>query len=170
MGNEGWGWDDVLPLFRRAENQERGEDDYHGVGGPLNVSNMRLKRPICDAWVAAAQNEGYPFNTDYNGASQEGVGYFQLTARNGRRCSAAVAYLNPVKRRPNLTIVTNAHVQKILFDGTRATGLIYRDRGGREHSHFRTQRNRLVVGSHRFTAPSDALRTGRRRRIEAARN
>ncbi len=134
MGNEGWGWDDVLPLFRRAENQERGEDDYHGVGGPLNVSNMRLKRPICDAWVAAAQNEGYPFNTDYNGASQEGVGYFQLTARNGRRCSAAVAYLNPVKRRPNLTIVTNAHVQKILFDGTRATGLIYRDRGGREHT------------------------------------
>lgn len=131
MGNEGWGWDDVLPLFKRAENQERGEDDYHGVGGPLNVSNMRLKRPICDAWVAAAQNEGFPFNTDYNGAKQDGVGYFQLTAKKGRRCSAAVAYLNPVKHRDNLTIITRAQVQKIIFGGTRATGVAFRDRRGR---------------------------------------
>lgn len=123
MGATGWGWDDVLPLFKRAEDQERGADDYHGVGGPLAVSSMRLQRPICDAWVAAAQTAGYAFNNDYNGASQEGVGYFQLTSRNGKRCSSAVAYLKPARNRPNLRIVTNAQAAKILFDGARATGV-----------------------------------------------
>ncbi|MEY1556955.1 GMC family oxidoreductase [Yoonia sp. R2331] len=130
MGNAGWGWDDVLPLFKRAEKNERGADEFHGDQGPLSVSNMRIQRPITDAWVAAAQAEGYPFNPDYNGATQEGVGFFQLTARNGRRCSSAVAYLNPVKERDNLTIVTHALVQKIELDGTRATGISYRDRSG----------------------------------------
>ncbi|MEO1066415.1 MAG: choline dehydrogenase [Pseudomonadota bacterium] len=130
MGNMGWGWDDVLPLFKRAEDQERGEDDYHGVGGPLSVSNMRLQRPICDAWVAAAQNAGYPYNSDYNGEKQDGVGYFQLTTRNGRRCSSAVAYLNPVKRRANLTIITRAHTQRILFEDGRATGVTYVGKSG----------------------------------------
>ncbi|MEC5291800.1 choline dehydrogenase [Aurantimonas sp. C2-6-R+9] len=131
-GNSGWGWDEVLPLFKKAEHQERGADDYHGVGGPLNVSNMRLKRPICDAWVAAAQNAGYPFNTDYNGAEQEGVGFFQLTARNGRRCSSAVAYLKPARQRPNLKIVTRAHTTRVIFEGRRAVGVAYLDRSGRE--------------------------------------
>ena len=134
MGNSGWGWDDVLPLFKRAENQERGADDYHGTGGPLNVSNMRLKRPICDAWGAAAQNEGYAYNDDYNGATQEGVGYFQLTTRNGRRCSTAVGYLNPVKHRKNLTIITRAHVQRLAMDGKRVTGVIYKNRHGKEQT------------------------------------
>ncbi|MFB9150098.1 GMC family oxidoreductase [Roseovarius ramblicola] len=133
MGNPGWGWDDVLPLFKRSERQERGADDYHGDQGPLSVSNMRLQRPICDAWVAAAQEAGYPYNPDYNGACQEGVGYFQLTTRNGRRCSAAVAFLNPVRKRANLTILTRAQASRITFDGTRATGVAYRDRSGAEH-------------------------------------
>lgn len=132
MGNIGWGWDDVLPLFKRAEKQERGADEYHGADGPLAVSEMRLSRPICDAWVAAAQAAGYPFNPDYNGATQEGVGYFQLTARNGRRCSAAVAYLNPVRGRPNLRIVTRAHVARVCFERGRATGVAYRDAHGVE--------------------------------------
>ena len=132
MGNAGWGWDHVLPLFKRSENQERGADEFHGDQGPLSVSNMRLQRPICDAWVAAAQEAGYPFNSDYNGAAQEGVGYFQLTARNGRRCSAAVAFLNPIRNRPNLTILTRAQASRILFDGTRATGVAYRDGAGTE--------------------------------------
>ena len=130
MGCEGWGWDDVLPLFKRAEDQERGEDDYHGVGGPLTVSDMRLSRPICDAWVEAAQAAGYPFNPDYNGASQEGVGYFQLTARKGRRCSAAVAYLKPARDRANLKIATKAPARRILFDGDRATGVEFGSPGG----------------------------------------
>jgi choline dehydrogenase len=133
MGNPGWGWDEVLPLFKRSERQERGADDYHGDEGELSVSNMRLQRPICDAWVAAAQEAGYPFNPDYNGAEQEGVGYFQLTAHNGRRCSSAVAFLNPARKRENLTILTKAQASRITFDGTRATGVAYRDRSGAEH-------------------------------------
>ena len=125
MGNPGWGWDDVLPLFKRAESNERGADEFHGADGPLSVSNMRLKRPICDAWVQAAQTAGYPYNPDYNGATQEGVGYFQLTTRNGRRCSAAAAYLKPIRRRENLEIVTGAQVTKVNLDGKRAVGVSY---------------------------------------------
>ncbi len=130
MGNSGWGWDDVLPLFKRAECNERGADEFHGDEGPLSVSNMRIQRPITDAWVAAAQAEGYPFNPDYNGAEQEGVGYFQLTSKNGRRCSAAVAYLKPARGRENLQIVTHAQVDRIILDGRRATGVEYTDRSG----------------------------------------
>lgn len=132
MGNTGWGWDDVLPLFKRAERNERGADEFHGDQGPLSVSNMRIQRPITDAWVAAAQAAGYPFNPDYNGKDQEGVGFFQLTSRNGRRCSAAVAYLNPVKKRPNLQIVTHAQVDRVIIEEGRATGVSYTDRGGKE--------------------------------------
>lgn len=131
MGNVGWGWDDVLPLFKRAENNERGADAYHGNAGPLSVSNMRIQRPITDAWVAAAQAAGYPYNSDYNGAEQEGVGFFQLTSKDGRRCSAAVAYLNPVKSRENLTIITHAQVQKVLIEDNRAVGVTYADRSGK---------------------------------------
>lgn len=133
MGNVGWGWDDVLPLFKRAEKNERGADAYHGDQGPLSVSNMRIQRPITDAWVAAAQAAGYPFNPDYNGAEQEGVGFFQLTAQNGRRCSAAVAYLNPVKSRDNLWIITHAHAHRVEIEDGRATGVVYSDRNGTEH-------------------------------------
>ena len=132
MGNRGWGWDDVLPLFKRSEDQERGEDEFHGVGGPLSVSSMRLNRPICDAWVAAAQKAGYPFNHDYNGESQEGVGYFQLTTRNGRRCSSAVAYLHPVKQRPNLKVITKALTERVVTENGRATAVIYRRPDGSE--------------------------------------
>ena len=132
MGNEGWAWDDVLPLFKRAENNERGADEFHGDQGPLSVSNMRIQRPITDAWVAAAQAAGCRFNPDYNGADQEGVGFFQLTARNGRRCSSAVAYLNPVRARDNLQIVTHAQVDRIMLDGRRATGVVFTDRSGNE--------------------------------------
>jgi choline dehydrogenase len=131
MGNTGWGWEDVLPLFKRAEKNERGADEYHGDQGPLSVSNMRIQRPITDAWVAAAQAAGYKFNPDYNGAEQEGVGFFQLTSRNGRRCSAAVAYLNPVKSRDNLQIITHAQVEKVVIEGKRAIGVTYTDRSGK---------------------------------------
>ena len=131
MGNRGWAWDDVLPLFKRAEKNERGADPYHGDQGPLSVSNMRIQRPITDAWVAAAQAAGYKFNPDYNGADQEGVGFFQLTTKNGRRCSSAVAYLNPARKRPNLQIITHAQVEKIVIKDQRATGVQYKDRAGR---------------------------------------
>lgn len=142
MGNKGWSWEDVLPLFKRAECNERGADAFHGDQGPLRVSDMRVQRPICDAWIAAAQSAGYRFNPDYNGAEQEGVSYFQLTAKNGRRCSAAVAYLNPVKRRANLTIITRAQVEKVVIRDNRATGVTFVDRSGARHT---VTANREVV-------------------------
>ncbi len=123
LGCTGWSYDDVLPFFRRSEDQERGESEFHGAGGPLAVSDMRVHRDVCDAYIAAAEEIGIPRNDDFNGATQEGAGYFQLTARNGRRCSAAVGYLNPAKRRPNLRIVTGALVHRVLIEDGRATGV-----------------------------------------------
>ncbi|GAB5468393.1 MAG: choline dehydrogenase [Rhodospirillales bacterium] len=158
MGNEGWAWDDVLPFFKQSEDQERGADDYHGAGGPLAVSNMRLSRPICDAWVAAAQTAGYAFNSDYNGADQEGVGYFQLTSRKGRRCSAAVAYLRPVKQRPNLRIVTRAHTTRVALEEGRATGLYYLDGGNRER--FVKARREVILSSGAIGSPQILMLSG----------
>ena len=158
MGNTGWGWDDVLPLFKRAEKNERGADAFHGDQGPLSVSNMRIQRPITDAWVAAAQAAGYKFNPDYNGADQEGVGFFQLTSRNGRRCSSAVAYLNPVKKRPNLEIITHALAQKIEMDGTRATGVQYLDRSGRPQTV--TARKEIILSGGAINSPQLLMLSG----------
>jgi len=131
LGNAGWSFRDVLPYFKRAEDQERGADDYHGTGGPLGVSDVRLQqRQLCDAFVEACEAAGIPRSDDFNGESQEGAGYFQLTNRNGRRCSAAVAYLRPARGRANLNIVTDALVHGIELDGRRAAG-IRCERGGR---------------------------------------
>lgn len=123
LGNAGWSFEDVLPYFRKSEDQQNGADDYHGTGGGLSVQNMRAKRDICEALIDAAEEIGVPRNDDFNGAEQEGAGYFQQTARNGRRCSTAVGFLNPVKSRSNLEVVTHALAEKILFDGTKATGI-----------------------------------------------
>jgi choline dehydrogenase len=130
LGNSGWSFDDVLPYFRRAEDQERGEDALHGVGGPLAVSDVCEPHPLCDAFIESAQQAGFPRNDDFNGPTQEGAGYFQLTARNGRRCSTAVGYLRQARRRPNLAVVTNALASRILFADRRAVGVEYR-RGDR---------------------------------------
>ena len=124
-GCEGWGYDDVLPFFRKAENQERGADDYHGVGGPLTVSNP-VRSPLGDAMVQAAIEAGIPANPDFNGARQEGVGYYQTTTSKRRRWSAARAYLGPAKGRTNLTVETEAHATRIRFEGARAVGVEYR--------------------------------------------
>ena len=158
MGNTGWGWEDVLPLFKRSENQERGADEFHGTDGPLSVSNMRIQRPICDAWIAAAQAAGYPFNPDYNGAEQEGVGYFQLTSRNGRRCSAAVAFLNPARKRDNLRIITRALVKRINLDGKRATGVTYLDHAGIEQTI--TARREIIVSGGAINSPQILMLSG----------
>jgi choline dehydrogenase len=129
LGNAGWTWDEVLPYFMRAEDQERGADAYHGVGGPLGVSNMRVRRDVCDAFISGATQCGIPARDDFNREDNEGAGYFQLTARNGFRCSTASGYLKPVRRRSNLTVVTKAHVERICFDARRATGVVYRQSG-----------------------------------------
>ncbi len=125
LGNAGWSFEDVLPYFRRAEDQERGADDLHGAGGPLAVTDVRDPHPLCEAFIEAAQQAGYPRNDDFNGATQEGAGYFQLTARNGRRCSTAVGYLRPARKRPNLFVASEALATRILFEGRRATGIEY---------------------------------------------
>ena len=158
MGNRGWAWDDVLPLFKRSEKNERGADEFHGDQGGLSVSNMRIQRPITDAWVAAAQAAGYKFNPDYNGAEQEGVGFFQLTARNGRRCSSAVAFLNPVKDRSNLHIITHAQVEKIEITDKRATGVTYKDRGGAWHTV--TAREEIVLSGGAINSPQLLMLSG----------
>lgn len=123
LGNAGWSFQDVLPYFKRSENQENGADDYHGDSGPLSVTNMRIDRDICEAFISASEELGVPRTKDFNGANQEGAGYFQLTARKGRRCSSAVAYLKPVKSRRNLQIVTHAHVARLLFTNGDAHGV-----------------------------------------------
>jgi choline dehydrogenase len=130
LGNEGWSYDDVLPCFRRSERQARGADPFHGTEGSLVVSDPAMRMEIVDAFVAAAGQAGIPSTADFNGARQEGAGYFQLTVDRGRRCSAAVAFLRPVAGRANLTVVTGARVERVLIDGNRAAGVQFR-RGGR---------------------------------------
>jgi choline dehydrogenase len=149
-GNSGWGYDDVLPYFKKAENQARGADDFHGVGGPLPVSDSRHGDPLSDAFIAAAAETGIPVNKDFNGASQEGAGWFQTTTRNGKRASTAVSYLRPAKARKNLHVETSALAQRILFEGRRAVGLEYRKEGS-----LRTARARreILVCSGAYNSP-----------------
>jgi choline dehydrogenase len=129
LGNTGWSFDDVLPYFRRSEHQVRGADGFHGTAGPLCVSDV-AQHPICEAFIASATGLGFPRNDDFNGASQDGVGYHQTTTRNGKRCSTAVGYLRPAMQRANLNVVTGALTEKILFEGRRAVGVTFRRRGG----------------------------------------
>ena len=123
LGCPGWGWDVMLPSFKRAEDNERGQNEFHGVGGPLHVSDSRSRNPIAQAFIDAAIAWGLPPNDDFNGARQDGVGWYQLTQRNGMRASAAAAYLHPVMSRPNLHVQTHVRLVKVLFDGTRAVGV-----------------------------------------------
>ncbi|HEY5046827.1 MAG TPA: choline dehydrogenase [Rhizomicrobium sp.] len=125
MGLEGWSFADVLPYFRRAESNENGSDQFHGDCGPLHVSNGRSSNPLFRAFIQAGVEAGHPPTSDFNGGTQEGFGPYQLTIRNGRRWSAANAYLHPAIDRPNLTIESLAHATRILFEGARAIGVEY---------------------------------------------
>ncbi len=125
-GLKKWSYDKVLPYFKKAEDFEHGASEYHGAGGPLKVSDMTFTRPICDDFIAAANASDAPASHDSNAESQEGAGYFQLTAHKGRRCSTAVAYLNPARKRDNLAIITHAQATKINFEGKRAVSVDYR--------------------------------------------
>ena len=148
-GCEGWDWDSVLPFFKRAEDQERGANDFHGVGGPLHVSNP-VRCPLGDAMVKAAIEAGIPANDDFNGARQEGVGYYQTTTSNRRRWSSARAYLGPARSRPNLTIATEAHATRILFDGARAVGIEYHTPEGRKTARVRGE---IIVSGGVYGSP-----------------
>jgi choline dehydrogenase len=122
-GCDGWSYDDLLPYFKRAEDNERGADEYHGVGGPLSVQEGRARSLLCAMWLDAARAIGLPDNPDFNGAEQDGVGWYQTTCRNGLRCSAAVAYLHPALERPNLEVMTYVNVTRVVTEGGRATGI-----------------------------------------------
>ncbi|MGL4404881.1 MAG: GMC family oxidoreductase [Notoacmeibacter sp.] len=123
MGCEGWGYDDVLPYFRKAEDNDTYDNKYHGQGGPLGVSQPSAPLPICEAYFAAAAEIGIPRNLDMTGEKQDGVGYYQLTQKHARRSSAAMAYLAPARGRKNLTVKTGAQVKRIIIDKGRATGV-----------------------------------------------
>ena len=131
LGNSGWSYQEVLPYFKKSEDQERGADAYHGVGGPLKVSDLRLRRPIADYFIQAAMQTGIPFNEDYNAENQEGVAYFQQTAHKGFRWSTAKAFLKPVRGRSNLTVLTRAQTTRVLLDNKRVKGVEYQKGGKR---------------------------------------
>ena len=149
-GNAGWGYDDVLPYFKKAENQQRGPDKYHGADGPLPVSDWRHHDPLSEAFVVAAAETGIPTNPDFNGATQEGAGFFQTTTRRGRRASTAFSYLRPAKNRSNLHVETSALAQRILFEGRRAKAVEYKQEG-----RVRTARARkeILVSSGAYNSP-----------------
>ena len=124
-GNTGWSYENILPYFRRAENNNTIADEYHGTEGPLHVSDQRSPHVICKDYIRAAQQAGHKLNPDFNGDDQLGTGLYQVTQHNGRRASAAVCYLNPAKKRPNLTIITHAHSKRVIIENKRAVGVEY---------------------------------------------
>lgn len=158
LGNEGWSFNEVLPYFKSTQHQERGESDLHGVNGPLNVADSCSKPPIHDNFISSAQQAGFPLNNDFNGESQEGVGYYQVTQINGQRCSAAKAFLTPNLARSNLTVITDAHVQKLLIDKNKvATGVCYKVKG---HSHNIFAKKEVLLSAGVFNSPQLLMLSG----------
>ena len=150
LGNIGWSYEDVLPYFRKAEDREGGSDDFHGSGGPLHVSDPHEKNELCEAFLEAVRKTGYKDNSDFNGADQEGFGYYQWTIRNARRHSAAVGYLHPARKRPNLTVATNAHATRLLFEGKRAVGVEYRQGNKLRSAHTNGE---MIVAGGAYNSP-----------------
>ena len=156
-GCTGWDWDSVLPFVRKAENQTRGEDEFHGVGGPLTVSDQPSTSELTEAMIAAAEQAGIPRNPDFNGARQEGAGYYQTTTSNRRRWSTARAYLAPARGRPNLTIRTRCHATRVLIEDGRATGVEYRSPRGLEVARARRE---VIVSGGAYGSPQLLLLSG----------
>ncbi|MCU0888401.1 MAG: GMC family oxidoreductase N-terminal domain-containing protein [Rubritepida sp.] len=144
MGCTGWGFDDCLPYFRRAQRQERGASALHGGDGPLSTTDLRDKGELSEAFIKAAEELGFPRNEDFNGTSQEGAGWYQVTVRDGFRCSAATAYLKPAVKAGRVRLITDAHVTRILVEGGRAVGVAYRV--GNEERVIRAAREVVLSG------------------------
>lgn len=157
QGNPGWGWEDVKPYFLRAEHNERGADEWHGQGGPFNVADLRSPHRFSRLFVEAAVQAGHPANPDFNGATQEGVGIYQVTHKNGERHSAAKAYLTPHLGRRNLQVITGAHATRVLFDGMRAVGVEYRQ--GRTLQQVRARRE-VLLSAGAFMSPQLLMLSG----------
>ena len=158
QGNPGWAWADVLPLFKRAEHNERGSDALHGEGGPLNVADLRAPNSFAQAFIDAGIQAGWPHNPDFNGPSQEGVGWYQVTHRQGERCSTAKAYLAPARTRPNLTVITGAHATRLLMEGRQAHGVEYRRADG-SVAQVRAHRE-VLLASGAFGSPQLLMLSG----------
>ncbi len=156
-GNAGWGWADVLPYFKKAEHFEPGENAFHQQGGPLNVAPLTDPAPINDLFFQAAQSLQYPMNSDFNGAQQEGVGYYHVTQKDGERWSAMRAYIDPILDRPNLTVISKARAQKINFEGKRAVGVTYKH-GGRVSRV--AARREVILSAGAFQSPQLLLLSG----------
>jgi choline dehydrogenase len=156
-GVPGWAWDDLFPYFLASEDNERGASEWHGVGGPLPVSDQRSGNAITPAFVDAAVEAGLPRNGDFNGAEQDGVGMYQVTQRGGMRASAAVAYLHPAMERPNLTVMPFMHVNRVLFEGTRAVG-VEASQLGQTQEH-RAERETILCGGS-FNSPQLLMLSG----------
>ena len=144
QGAEGWNWDAVLPWFKRAEANTRGSDEWHGSDGPLAVSDHKYRNPLSAVFLDAAASAGHRANPDFNGAQQDGVGYYQVTQRDGARCSTAVGYLTPIRSRTNLTVITGARAFRILIERGRATGVVC-SVGGAAHA-YGASREVLLAG------------------------
>lgn len=157
LGNPGWSYDEVLPLFRRSEDQQRGADRYHGVGGELAVSDLPSPAAASFAFVEAAIRSGLPPNDDFNGAEQDGAGLYQVTQRRGRRCSASVAFLDPARSRPNLGVLTGALATRLLLEGRRCTGVEIARGGSREMIRARRE---VVLSAGVFGSPQLLLLSG----------
>ena len=157
LGNDGWSFAEVLPYFKKSEDQERGASEYHGVGGPLKVSDLRLRRPIADHFIAAAKDIGIPYNDDYNGATQEGVGYFQQTAHKGFRWSTAKGFLKPARKRPNLFVETRAQTTRVLFEGKRAVGVEFMQGGQLRQARARAE---VILASGAIGSPQILQNSG----------
>ena len=150
LGNEGWDYDSVLPYFRKAEDNERGADEFHGAGGPLRVSDQPYDWEIAGALLDACKQAGIRENPDFNGAQQEGCGYYQTTTNNKKRWSTAAAYLNPARGRSNLTIETRAHATRVVVENGRATGVEYRTPSGLKIAHARGE---VIISGGAFGSP-----------------
>jgi len=156
-GCTGWDWDSVLPYFKKAEDQARGPNEYHGVGGPLRVSDQPQRWELADALLEACVEAGIPRNDDFNGARQDGVGYYQTTTSNARRWSAAVAYLHPARKRPNFVIATNTHATRLILEGMRAVGVEYQTKAGRKTARARRE---IIVSGGVYGSPQLLLLSG----------
>lgn len=157
QGNPGWGWEEVLPYFKRAEHNERGADAFHGTGGPLNVMDLRSPNRFGPLFVEAGVQAGFARNTDFNGAEQEGLGMYQVTHKNGERFSAAKAYLLPNLQRSNLQVITDAHATRVLMEGRRAVGVEYRQGG--ELKSVRAQRE-VILSAGALLSPQLLMLSG----------
>lgn len=156
-GNPGWSFDEVLPYFKRAEHNTRGADAWHGSGGPLQVQDLGQPNRCSALFVDAARQAGHTFNPDFNGATQEGVGPYQVTHRNGERCSAAKAYLTPALSRANLQVITGAQATRVLFEGRRAVGVEYLKGGSRQQALARAE---VILAAGAFQSPQLLMLSG----------